>query len=55
MGKQVVIVLCAAAMAVVIVGADVAFLRGRFWARLLVNIGIVLAFAAFYFRFLKRP
>jgi hypothetical protein len=55
MGKPVVIVLYAAAMATVIIGADVAFLRGRFWPRLIVNIGIVLAFAAFYLRFLKRP
>ena len=42
-------------MAVVIVAIDVLFFKNRFWERLTVNIGIVLIFAAFYFRFLKRP
>jgi DNA-binding transcriptional ArsR family regulator len=37
----------------VIVGVDVLFFRNRFWERLLVNIGIVLVFAAFYLRFLR--
>ena len=56
MGRQavIVIVLYAVAMAAVIVGLDVAFFRNRFWERLTVNIGIVLVFGAFYFRFLKR-
>jgi hypothetical protein len=49
------IVLYVVAMAAIIVGVDFAFLRNRFWERLLVNIGIVLVFAAFYFRFLKNP
>jgi hypothetical protein len=40
------------AMVAVIVGADFAFFRHYFWARLTVNIGIVLVFAAFYLRFL---
>jgi len=26
-----------------------------FWPRLIVNVGIVLVFVAFYVRFLKRP
>ena len=43
------------AMAAVIVGVDFVFFRNRFWERLIVNIGIVLVFAAFYLRFLKRP
>lgn len=42
-------------MAAVIVAVDVLFFRNRFWERLAVNVGIVLVFAAFYFRFLKRP
>lgn len=42
-------------MAVVIVAIDVLFFKNRFWERLTVNVGIVLVFAAFYFRFLKRP
>jgi hypothetical protein len=39
----------------VIVSADLLFFRNRFWERLIVNIGIVLVFAAFYLRFLKKP
>jgi membrane protein implicated in regulation of membrane protease activity len=52
--KSVAIVLYAVAMAAVIVGVDLAFFRNLFWERLTVNIGIVLVFAAFYWRFLKR-
>ena len=54
MGKQAAIVLYVIAMAAVIVGVDLLFFRHRFWARLLANIGIVLVFAAFYLRFLRR-
>ncbi len=43
------------ALVAVIVGVDILFFRHYFWARLLVNIGIVVVFAAFYLRFLKRP
>jgi len=39
----------------VIVSVDVLFFRNRFWERLMVNIGIVLVFTAFYLRFLKHP
>ncbi|HQU34818.1 MAG TPA: hypothetical protein PLB88_10915 [Thermoanaerobaculaceae bacterium] len=42
-------------MAAVIVAIDVLFFQNRFWERLTVNVGIVLVFAAFYFRFLKHP
>jgi len=55
MGRPVAIVLYVVAMAAVIVGIDFVFFRNRFWERLTVNIGIVLVFAAFYFRFLGRP
>ena len=55
MGRQIAIVLHVVAMAAVIVGVDFLFFRNRFWERLTVNIGIVLVFAAFYFRFLRRP
>ena len=55
MGRQVAIVLCVVAMVAVIVGVDFGFFRNRFGERLTVNIGIVLVFAAFYLRFLKRP
>ena len=43
------------ALVSVVVGVDVLFFRNRFWERLMVNIGIVLVFAAFYLRFLKPP
>lgn len=39
----------------VVVGIDLLFFRHHFWERLIVNIGIVLVFAAFYLRFLKNP
>ena len=55
MGTKVPVVLYAVAMAAVIVGVDFLFFRNRFWERLTVNIGIVLVFAAFYLRFLRRP
>jgi hypothetical protein len=55
MGRQAAIVLYVLALVAVVVGVDVLFLRNQFWARLAVNIGIVLVFGAFYFRFLKRP
>ena len=42
-------------MAAVIVAIDVLFFKNHFWERLTVNVGIVLVFAAFYFRFLKLP
>ena len=41
------------AMIAVIVGVDVLFFRNRSWERLMVNVGIVLVFGAFYLRFLK--
>ena len=55
MGRQVTRALYVAAMVAVIVGVDFAFFRNRFWERLAANIGVVLAFAAFYWRFLRRP
>jgi hypothetical protein len=54
-GRQTAVVLYVLALIAVVVGVDVLFLRMHVWTRLIVNIGIVLAFAAFYFRFLKRP
>jgi hypothetical protein len=55
MTRNMSVVLYAVAMAAVIVGVDFVFFRNRFWERLIVNIGIVLVFGAFYFRFLKNP
>ncbi len=54
MGKQAGVVLYALALVAVVVGVDILFFRHRFWERLMVNIGIVLVFAAFYLRFLRR-
>jgi hypothetical protein len=55
MGRHVAAVLYVVALVAVILGVDFAFFRNRFWERLAVNIGIVLVFLAFYFRFLRRP
>jgi hypothetical protein len=49
------IVLYVLAMVAVVVAVDILFLRHHFWARLIVNVGIVLVFLAFYVRFMKRP
>ena len=54
-GRQVAVALYLVEMVAVIVGLDFAFFRNRFWERLAANIGIVLVFAAFYSRFLRRP
>ena len=55
MGRQAAIALYVLAMVALVVGVDVLFLRHQFWWRLIVNVGIVLVFAAFYWWFLKRP
>jgi hypothetical protein len=52
---RIIAVLYVLAMVVLIVGVDFAFFRDRFWERLIVNVGIVLVFAAFYLRFLRHP
>ncbi|HTS77377.1 MAG TPA: hypothetical protein VMG40_14285 [Bryobacteraceae bacterium] len=54
MGRQAAAVLYFVALVAVVVGVDVLFFRNRFWQRLMVNIGIVLVFLAFYLRFFKR-
>lgn len=54
MSRQVVAVIFVVAMVAVIVGVDVLIFKNRFWERLAVNIGIVLVFGAFYFRFFGR-
>lgn len=54
MGRRIVEVLYLVVMVALIVGVDFAFFRHRFFPRLIVNIGIVLVFAAFYLRFLRR-
>jgi hypothetical protein len=55
MGRQAAVVLYVLALVAVVVSVDVLFFRNQFWARLAVNVGIVLVFGAFGLRFLKRP
>ena len=55
MTKKVSGVLYAVVMIAVVVTVDILFFQNRFWERLTVNIGMILVFAAFYFRFLKKP
>jgi len=47
------VVLYVLVLIAVVVSVDLLFFKNRFWERLIVNIGIVLVFAAFYLRFLK--
>lgn len=49
------VVLYIVALIAVIVSVDLLFFRQRpwLWERLVVNIGIVLVFLSFYFRFMK--
>ena len=54
MGRQAGLVLYVIAMIIIVVGVDILFFRHHFWPRLAVNVGIVLVFGAFYFRFLKH-
>ena len=55
MGRQAGVLLYVLALVAVVVGVDVLIFRHQFWERLAVNVGIVLVFGAFYFRFLRRP
>ena len=43
------------ALIAVVVSVDILFFKNRFWERLMVNIGIVLVFAAFYLKFFRHP
>lgn len=54
MPRNISVVLYIVALIAVVVTVDVLFFKNRFWERLLVNIGIVLVFAAFYLRFAKK-
>jgi uncharacterized membrane protein len=47
------VVLYVLAMAAVVVGMDVLVFRNHFWERLAANVGVVLIFVAFYFRFFR--
>lgn len=54
MGRQAATVLYVLTMVVVVVGVDVLFFRDHSWERLMVNVGVVLVFGAFYLRFLQH-
>ena len=54
MTKSMFVVLYVLVLIVVVVGVDLLLFKNRFWERLIVNMGIVLMFAAFYLRFLKN-
>ncbi len=54
MPSNIYLVLYVLVLIAVIVGVDLLFFRHQFWARLIVNIGIVLVFAAFHVRFLRN-
>jgi len=55
MTRNISVVLYILVLITVVVSVDLLFFKNRFWERLIVNIGIVLVFAAFYLRFLKNP
>ncbi len=55
MTRNLSVVLYVVVLITVVVGVDFLFFKHRFWERLIVNIGIVLVFSAFYLRFLKNP
>jgi protein-S-isoprenylcysteine O-methyltransferase Ste14 len=54
MGRTATIVVLVVTMAALIVAADILFFRNDLWPRLMVNVGIVLVFAAFGLRFAGR-
>jgi hypothetical protein len=54
MGTRTADVLYVLAMVALIVAVDVLFFKHDFWARLAVNVGIVLVFLGFYLRFLRH-
>jgi len=55
MTRQMSVLLYVVVLIAVVVSVDVLFFRNRFWERLMVNIGIVLVFAAFYLGFSRNP
>ena len=55
MTRHMSVVLYIVVMIAIIVSLDFLIFKNRFWERLMVNIGIVLVFAAFYLRFLNNP
>jgi hypothetical protein len=54
MRRQGAVVLYVLALVAVVVSVDILFLRHHVWARLAVNVGIVLVFVLVYVGFLRR-
>ncbi len=54
MTRNMYVVIYIVVLIAVVVSVDLLFFRNLFWERLTANIGIVLVFAVFYFRFLKN-
>jgi hypothetical protein len=54
MGRTAAVAIYVVALIAVVVLVDILFFQHHFWARLMANVGIVLVFAAFGLRFLKR-
>lgn len=55
MGRNGLAAFYAVVMVIVVVAVDLLFFRNHFWERLAANVGIILLFVAFYFRFVKKP
>ena len=55
MTRNMSVVLYIVVLIAVVVSVDLLFFRHRFLERLIVNIGIVMVFTAFYLRFLENP
>lgn len=54
MAKRLVLVPYALAMVAIIIGVDLLFFEHHVWERLIVNVGIVVVFVAFYWAVLRR-
>ena len=54
MGRSAARALFVVAMVGVVVAVDILFFQGHVWERLAANVGIVLIFVAFYFKFLHH-
>jgi hypothetical protein len=54
MGTRTAVLIYVLVMIAIVVCVDVLFLRHQFLERLIVNVGIVVVFGAFFLRFLKR-
>ena len=55
MSKNLYAVIFVVVMIAVIVSMDLLFFKNHLWERLVANIGVVLVFVAFYWRFFKNP